>query len=462
MPIAFLSPKSSPANKNTKAQGGISYNFDTLAIHAGQKVDPATGARAVPIYQTTPYVFASTEHAANLFSLKEEGHIYSRIMNPTVGVLEERLACLEKGTGALALASGQAAITTAVLNLAGAGQNIASSSHLYGGTYNLFSSTLPRFGIETRFFDQNKIDNLKTLLDENTRAVYLESIGNPKNRIARLEEIASIARENGIPVIVDNTVTTPYLFRPFEHGADLVVHSLTKFIGGHGNSIGGAIVEKGDFPWDNGKYPDFCQPDPSYHGVNYWQSFGPGVGEKKGSVFSVKARVQLLRDLGSCLSPFNAFLFLQGLETLPLRMARHSENALIVARWLENHPAIKWVNYPGLVSHLDYKMAREVMPLGQGAVVGFGIRGDSEAGARLIDALKLISHLANIGDVRTLIIHPASTTHQQLSNEEQLESGVTEDYIRLSVGLEDPADIIADLEQAITVSQEQALENRGE
>lgn len=439
----------------------MAYNFDTLSIHAGQSVDPATGSRAVPIYQTTSYVFDSVEHAANLFGLKEQGNIYSRIMNPTVGVLEERLAQLENGSSALALSSGQAAITLAVFNLARAGQNIASSSHLYGGTYNLFSHTIKRFGIETSFFDQNDPQNLKKAIDQDTRAVFVESIGNPKNRIARLEQIGKIAHDYGLPLIVDNTVTTPYLYRPFEHGADLVVHSLTKFIGGHGSSIGGAVVEKGDFPWDNGKYPDFCSPDPSYHGVNYWESFGPGTGDVKGTVFSVKARVQLLRDLGSCLSPFNAFLFLQGLETIALRMARHSENALIVARWLEGHPAVAWVNYPGLDSHPDCRYAREIMPRGQGAVVGFGIRGGTSAATRLINSLNLVSHLANIGDAKTLIIHPASTTHQQLSREEQLKSGVTEDYIRLSVGLEDPADIIADLEQALNNSQEQLIEKGG-
>ena len=429
------------------------YNFDTLSIHAGQNADPATGSRAVPIYQTTSYVFDSVEHAANLFGLKEQGNIYSRIMNPTVGVLEERLARLENGSAALALSSGQAAITLAIFNLARAGQNIACSSHIYGGTYNLFSYTMPRFGIETRFFDQNDPGNLKKVLDQDTRAVFLESIGNPRNRIARLEQISEIAHEQGIPLIVDNTVTTPYLFRPFEHGADLVIHSLTKFIGGHGSSIGGAVVEKGDFPWNNGKYPDYCRPDPSYHGFKYCESCRGQKEGEPGHVFSVKARVQLLRDLGSCLSPFNAFLFLQGLETLSIRMIRHSENALAVARWLEAHPAVAWVNYPGLESHPDYRYAGEVMPRGQGAVVGFGIRGGLEAGARLINALKLVSHLANIGDAKTLIIHPASTTHQQLSRTEQLESGVTEDYIRLSVGLEDFSDIIADLEQALAVSQ---------
>lgn len=427
--------------------------FDTLSIHAGQTADPTTGARAVPIYQTTSYVFDSVEHAANLFGLKEEGNIYSRIMNPTVGVLEKRLAHLEKGSSALALASGQAAISIAVLNLAQAGDNIVSSNHLYGGTYNLFAYTLPRLGIETRFFDQDVPESINRIADHNTRAVFVESIGNPKNRIARLEVISEIAARYGIPLIVDNTVTTPYLFRPFEYGADLVVYSLTKFIGGHGNSIGGALVEKGDFPWNNGRYAQFCDPDPSYHGTSYWNDFGAKSDSGLGTAFTVKARVQLLRDLGPCLSPFNAFLFLQGLETLPLRMAKHCKNALAVARWLEQHPAVSWVNYPGLESHPDFEYAREVMPAGQGAVIGFGIKGGTEAGIRLINAVQLISHLANIGDARTLIIHPASTTHQQLSREEQLSSGVTEDYIRLSVGLEDPADIIADLEQAIKASQ---------
>ncbi len=438
----------------------MKYNFDTLAVHAGQTADPTTGARAVPIYQSTSYVFDSVEHAANLFGLKEAGNIYSRIMNPTVGVLEERLAKLEGGSAALALSSGQAAISLAVFNLARAGQNIVSSSHLYGGTYNLFSYTLPRFGIEVRFADPADSEELSRAIDENTRAVFIESIGNPKNQVARIEQISKIAHAWGIPVIVDNTVTTPYLFRPFEHGADLVVHSLTKFIGGHGTSIGGAIVEKGDFSWNNGKYPELTEPDPSYHGVSYWDSFAADSVEHGGIAFTVKARVQMLRDLGPCLAPFNAFLFLQGLETLPLRMARHSESALTVAKWLEQHPAVNWVNYPGLETHPDFSYAQQHLPSGQGAVIGFGIRGGLNAGTSLINAVQLISHLANIGDAKTLIIHPASTTHQQLSIEAQVSSGVTEDYIRLSVGLEDPADIIADLEQALAISQNQTPSER--
>ncbi len=431
----------------------MTHGFDTRSLHAGQQPDPTTNSRAVPIYQTTSYVFDSVEHAANLFGLKEFGNIYSRIMNPTVDVLEQRLAQLEGGSAALALASGQAAISLAVINLARAGQNIVSSSHLYGGTYNLFRYTLPRLGIEVRFVDPDDPANFAQAIDDKTRAVFIESIGNPKNQVARFGPISKVAHNEGIPLIVDSTVTTPYLLRPFEHGADLVIHSLTKFLGGHGNSIGGAIVEKGTFPWDNGKFPEFTEPDPSYHGVKYWESFAQGAGDGKGIAFAIKARVQLLRDLGPCLAPFNAFLILQGIETLPLRMARHCENALAVARWLERHPAVTWVNYPGLESHPDYEYAAELMPSGRGAVVGFGIRGGNEAGIRLINAVKLISHLANIGDARSLIIHPASTTHQQLSREEQLNSGVTEDYIRLSIGLENVEDIIADMEQALAVSQ---------
>jgi len=415
----------------------MSDNISTLSIHAGQQADPTTGSRAVPIYQTTSYVFESVEHAAGLFGLEQAGNIYSRIMNPTVDVLEKRLAALEGGSAALALASGQAAISLAILNLARTGQNIVSSNHLYGGTYNLFTFTLPRFGITVRFADPTDPAGFRKAIDENTRA-----------------------RQNNIPLIVDNTVTTPYLLRPFEHGADLVVHSLTKFIGGHGNSIGGAIVEKGTFPWNNGKFPEFTEPDSTYGGINYWGSFGaPSEG---GAAFTVKSRVQLLRDLGPCLAPFNAFLFLQGLETLSLRMARHCENALVLARWLEEHPAVTWVNYPGLESHPDYDFARELLPLGQGAILGFGVRGGLEAGVKLINAVKLISHLANIGDAKTLIIHPASTTHRQLSPDERLSTGVTEDYIRLSVGLEDPTDIIADLKQALEASQTKLSPQGGE
>ncbi len=431
----------------------MTYNFNTQSLHAGQQPDPATNSRAVPIYQTSSYTFNSVEHAANLFGLKEFGNIYSRIMNPTVDVLEQRLAELEGGSAALALSSGQAAISLAIFNLAGAGHNIVSSSHLYGGTYNLFAYTLPRFGLEVRFVDPDDPENFARAIDDRTRALYIETIGNPKNRVARLDTISEIAGANDIPLIVDSTVTTPYLLRPFEHGADLVIHSLTKYLGGHGTSIGGAIVEKGTFPWNNGKFPELTDPDPSYHGISYWDSFARDADKGKGIAFTIKARVQLLRDLGPCLSPFNAFLFLQGIETLPLRMARHCETALSVAKWLEQHPAVTWVNYPGLESHPDHSYARDLMPSGQGAIIGFGIRGGLEAGKRLINNVNLISHLANIGDAKTLIIHPASTTHQQLSPEEQVNSGVTEDYIRLSVGLEDATDIISDLEQAIADSQ---------
>ncbi|MDI3279802.1 MAG: O-acetylhomoserine aminocarboxypropyltransferase/cysteine synthase [Bacillota bacterium] len=432
----------------------VKVKLETVALHGGQSPDPTTKARAVPIYQTTSYVFDSVEHAANLFALREFGNIYSRIMNPTVEVLEKRLAELEGGTGALAVASGQAAIALAILNITRAGQNIVSTSYLYGGTYNLFHYTLPRLGIEVRFVDSSNPQNVARAIDGNTRLVYTEALGNPKNNVDDFAAIAQVAHDHGIPFFVDNTVPTPYLFRPFEHGADVVVHSLTKFIGGHGTSIGGAIVDSGRFPWDNGKFPELTEPDPSYHGFRYWEAFGshdravvPGIA------YIIKLRVQLLRDLGPALSPFNAFLFLQGLETLPLRMERHAQNALQIARWLEKHPAVTWVNYPGLPSHPDYARAQRYLPRGQGAIVGFGVKGGRQAAIKLINAVKLFSHLANIGDAKSLIIHPASTTHQQLTPEEQLSTGVTEDFIRLSVGLEAVEDLIADLEQALAASQ---------
>ncbi len=436
----------------------MTSKLNTLCLHAGQKPDPFTKARAVPIYQTTSYVFDSVEHAANLFDLKEPGNIYSRIMNPTLDVLEQRLAALEGGSAALALSSGQAAITIAILNLAEAGCNIVSSSHLYGGTYNLFAYTFPRFGIQARFADPIEPESIEKEIDEKTRAVYVESIGNPRNRVAEIEKLAAIAHNHGLPLVVDNTVTTPYLFRPFEHGADLIVHSLTKFIGGHGTSIGGAIVEKGSFPWNNGKFPGFTEPDPSYHGISYWEQFAgeDASAASAGVAFSVKARVQLLRDLGPCLAPQNAFLFLQGLETLPLRMKRHSENAFTVARWLEEQQSVDWVNYPGLKSHPDYDLVRSYLPDGAGAIIGFGVRGGFRTAVELINKVNLISHLANIGDAKTLIIHPASTTHRQLSPEKRLLTGVSEDYIRLSVGLEEPEDIIADLEQALKTAERAA------
>lgn len=429
------------------------YRFGTLVLHSGQSPDPATNARAVPVYQTTSYVFNSSEHAANLFALKEFGNIYTRIMNPTTAVLENRLAALDGGVGALALSSGQSAITLAILNITRAGQNIVSTSYLYGGTYTLFHYTLPKMGIEVRFVDSSRPENFEKAIDKNTRLLFTESIGNPKNNVDDFEGISAIAHRHHIPFIVDNTVS-PTIFRPLDHGADIVVYSMTKFIGGHGTSIGGAIVDSGRFDWSAGNYPEICEPDPSYHGVNFWEAFG--LHDKaviRGAAFIIKTRVQLLRDLGPCVSPFNAFLFLQGLETLHLRMPRHCENALAVAQWLENNPHVTWVNYPGLASHADHARAKKYLPHGAGAIIGFGIQGGLEAGKKVIDSVKLFSHLANIGDAKSLIIHPASTTHQQLTPEEQASTGVTADYIRLSVGIEDIEDIIADLDQAIQASQ---------
>jgi len=431
------------------------HGIETAALHAGQIPDPTTGARAVPIYQTTSYVFNSAEHAANLFALKEFGNIYTRMMNPTTDVLEKRLAELDGGTGALAVSSGQAAITLAILNITRAGQNIVSTSFLYGGTYNLFHYTFPKMGIEVRFVDSSDLSQIESAIDEDTRLVYMESIGNPKNNVDDYEAIAEIAHKHGIPFFIDNTVSPPPLLRPIDHGADVVVYSLTKFVGGHGTSIGGAIVDSGRFDWANGKFPELVEPDPSYHGMSYWEAFG--LHEKAvvpGIAYIIKARVQLLRDLGPCLSPFNAFLFLQGLETLPLRIRQHSANALAVAQWLEQHPAVNWVNYPGLPSHPDHERAKRYLKEGFGAIIGFGIKGGREAGIKLINSVKLLSHLANIGDAKSLIIHPASTTHQQLTPEEQLSTGVTEDYVRLSIGLESVEDIIADLDQALKASQE--------
>jgi len=428
---------------------------ETKALHAGQAADPATGARAVPIYQTTSYEFRDTGHAANLFALKEFGNIYTRIMNPTQDVLEKRLAAMDGGTAALAVASGQAAETLAVLNIARSGQNIVSTSFLYGGTYNLFHYTLPRMGIEVRFVDSSDPANFASSIDENTRLLYTESIGNPKNNVDDYPGIAEVAHSHGIPFVIDNTVSPPPLLRPFDLGVDIVVYSLTKFIGGHGTSIGGAIVDGGTFDWNNGKFPELVEPDPSYHGVSYWEAFGnhdkavvPGIA------YVIKARVQLLRDIGPAISPFNSFLFLQGIETLPLRIRQHSENALEVARFLEQHPTVTWVNYPGLESHQDYQRARKFLKEGCGAIIGFGIKGGRSAGAKLIDSVRLFSHLANIGDAKSLIIHPATTTHQQLTAVQQLSTGVTEDYVRLSIGLESVGDIIADLDQALAKSQE--------
>ncbi len=421
-------------------------NFDSLALHAGQAPDSATLSRAVPIYQTSSYVFKSSEHAANLFGLKEFGNIYTRLMNPTTDVLEKRLAELDGGVGALAVASGQAAITYAVLNIAQAGQNIVSTSYLYGGTYNLFHYTLPKLGITVKFVDSSDPENFRKAIDANTRLVYTESVGNPKNNVDDFEAIGQIAHEAGIPFIIDNTVTTPYLFKPLDHGADIVVYSLTKFIGGHGTSIGGAIVDGGKFPWNNGKFPELTEPDPSYHGLNYWEALG-------NLSYILKMRLTLLRDMGAPLSPFNSFLILQGLETLHVRMPRHVENARRVAEWLEKNPNVSWVNYPGLATHKDNARAAKYLPKGAGAIIGFGIKGGVEAGKKFIDNVKLLSHLANIGDAKSLVIHPASTTHQQLTAEEQAATGVRPDYVRLSVGLEDISDLQADLDQGLKASQ---------
>jgi O-acetylhomoserine (thiol)-lyase len=423
------------------------YHPETLALHAGQRPDPTTTARAVPIYATTSYVFHDADHAARLFALQEFGNIYTRIMNPTTGVFEERIAALEGGVGALGVASGQAAVVLTITTLARAGDNIVSSSSLYGGTYTLFTHTFARMGIETRFVDGSDAANYGVAIDDRTRALYVETIGNPRLDIANLEGIAAVAHARGIPLVVDNTFA-PYLCRPIDHGADIVVHSATKWIGGHGTAIGGVIIDGGKFDWQaSGRFSDLCDPDPSYHGVKFAEAFGAAA-------FIIKARVSGLRDLGPALSPFNSFLFIQGLETLPLRIERHSQNALAVAEWLQRHPAVTWVSYPGLDSHPDHAAATKYLRGGYGGMITFGVRGGRDAGRRLIDSVKLFSLLANVGDAKSLIIHPASTTHQQLTDEEQERSGVTSDLIRLSIGLEHVDDIIADLDQALAASAE--------
>jgi len=415
---------------------------ETIALHGGQEPDPVTGSRAVPIYQTTSYVFRDTEHAANLFGLKEFGNIYTRIMNPTQDVFEKRVALLEGGAGALATSSGQAAITFAILNIAQAGDEVVASSSLYGGTYNLFAHTLPKLGVTVHFVDQSNPDNFRAKLTDKTKAIFCETIGNPRINVADIEAIAAIAHEHGVPLIVDNTFATPLLCRPFEHGADIVVHSTTKFIGGHGTAIGGIIVDSGKFDWTNGKFPGLTTPDPSYHGVVYTEAAG-------NLAYIIKARVQLQRDIGAAVAPLNAFLFLQGLETLHLRMERHSQNALAVAQFLAQHPDVEWVSYPGLESDPDYSLAQKYLPQGAGAILAFEVKGGLEAGRRLIESTKLFSHLANVGDAKSLIIHPASTTHQQLTEEKQRAAGVTPGLIRLSVGTEAIDDILGDLEQAL-------------
>ncbi len=422
------------------------FHFDTLAIHGGQDPDPTTNARAVPIYQTTSYNFSDADHAARLFALKEFGNIYTRIMNPTTDVLEKRIAALEGGAAALAFSSGQAAETLTILTLANAGDEIVTTTSLYGGTYNLFHYTLPKLGITVRFVDAEDEAGLRAAINDKTKAVYTETVGNPKLDIVDIEKLAAIAHDNGLPLLIDNTTPSPALCRPIEYGADIIIHSLTKFIGGHGTSIGGLIVDAGRFDWKaSGRFPDFTTPDPSYHGLVYTDAFGP-------LAFILKARVQSLRDIGASLSPFNAFLILQGAETLHLRMERHSENALEVARFLQTHPQVEWVNYPGLESSPYYERASKYMPTGSGALVTFGIRGGLDAGKKFINEVKLFSLLANIGDAKSLVIHPASTTHSQLTEEEQATTGVTPGLIRLSVGIEDIRDILADLDTALKAS----------
>ncbi|HOV69529.1 MAG TPA: O-acetylhomoserine aminocarboxypropyltransferase/cysteine synthase, partial [Clostridia bacterium] len=399
------------------------YGFDTMQIHAGQSIDSDTRARAVPIYQTTSYVFENSEHARKLFALEEAGNIYTRIMNPTTDVFEKRMAALEGGLGALATSSGSAAITYAILNIAGAGDEIVSASTLYGGTYNLFAYTLPRIGIKVNFVNPDNPENFRTAITEKTKAIYIETIGNPGINLIDIEEVARIAHSNGIPLIIDNTFGTPYLIRPIEHGADIVVHSATKFIGGHGTSIGGVIVDGGKFDWGNGKFPFLSDPDPSYHGISYTKDIGEAA-------YIIRVRVQLLRDTGACISPFNAFLLLQGLETLSLRVSRHVENTKKVIDFLSGNPNVAWINYPSIPGSKYYKLAQKYLPRGAGSIFTFGIKGGLEAGKRFIDSLELFSHLANVADAKSLVIHPASTTHSQLDPEQLQSAGITEDMIR--------------------------------
>jgi O-acetylhomoserine (thiol)-lyase len=420
------------------------YKLETLAVHAGQEADPTTGSRAVPIYQTASYAFKDTDHAANLFGLKEFGNIYTRLMNPTTDVLEKRVAALDGAAAALATASGSAAITYAILNIARAGDEIVSADNLYGGTYNLFHHTLPRFGVTVKFVDSSDPRNFEKAIGPKTKALYAESVGNPKLDVIDFKAVADIAHQNGVPFIVDNTAT-PYLVRPIEHGADIVVYSATKFLGGHGTTLGGLIVDSGKFDWENGKFPLITEPDPSYHGVRFVEALRP-IGN---IAYIIKARVTLLRDTGACLSPFNAFLLLQGLETLHLRLPRHCENALKAAQFLAKHPKVAWVNYPGLSDSKQVDKVRRYLPHGAGAILGFGVKGGAAAGRKFIESVKLASHLANIGDAKTLVIHPASTTHSQLDPEELLSTGVTPDFIRVSVGIESIDDIIADFDQAL-------------
>ncbi len=419
------------------------FGFTTRQLHAGQQPDPTTGSSTVPIYQTTSYVFQSTDHAARLFSLEEKGNIYTRIMNPTTDVFEQRIADLEGGSGALAASSGHAAQTLVVLTLCGAGDHIVAASTLYGGTISQFHYTFPRIGIQTTFVDPSDPENFRRAIRPNTKLLWGETLGNPRINVFPFEEVSEIARQNGIPLVIDNTFATPYLCRPFEWGANIVVHSTTKFIGGHGTTIGGVVVDGGNFDWAaSGRFPNFTTPDPSYHGLVY-----ADLGEL---AFIIKARVQLLRDIGACQAPFNAWLFIQGLETLSLRMERHVQNAQRAAEFLEDHPKVNWVTYPGLPSHPDFEKARKYLPKGAGGILGFGIRGGKEAGANFINSLQLFSHLANVGDAHSLAIHPASTTHSQLSPEQLADAGISPDFIRLSIGIEDIDDILWDLDQALS------------
>jgi O-acetylhomoserine (thiol)-lyase len=428
-----------------------SKNLATLAVHAGQVPDPTTGSRAVPIYQTTSYVFKDSEHAANLFALKEFGNIYTRMMNPTTDVFEQRIAAIEGGSGALAVSSGQAATTLAMIGITQVGDEIVSANNLYGGTYQLFHYTLPKLGRTVKFVDSRSPEAFRKAITPKTRAIYAETIGNPKLDVPDFAALAQIAHDAGVPLVVDNTIGVG-LVRPIDLGADIIVASATKYIGGHGTSIGGIIVDSGKFKWNNGKFPEFTEPDPSYHGLKFWDVFGnfPGLGNV---AFIIKVRVQLLRDIGAALSPFNAFLFLQGLETLPLRQKQHSENALAVAHFLKQHPLVSWVTYPGLLDDPNHQQAAKYLKRGFGGIVGFGIKGGLAAGRKFINSVKLLSHLANIGDAKSLVIHPASTTHQQLSAAEQAATGVSPDYVRLSIGIEDIEDIKADIDQALKLSQ---------
>jgi O-acetylhomoserine (thiol)-lyase len=435
-------------HKRAAGQRATRPGFETMALHAGQQPDPTTGARAVPIYQSTSFVFRDTEHAARLFALREAGDIYTRISNPTTAMLEERVAALEGGTAAVAFSSGQAAVSAAIFNLAGAGDHVVSASALYGGTVTLFGHTLRKLGIDVTFVDGNDPGAFRRAIGPRTKLLYAETVANPKLDTLDIEAVAGVAHGAGLPLMVDNTMPTPYLIQPLAHGADIVFHSLTKFLGGHGTSIGGVIVDGGTFDWAaSGKFPGLTDPDPTYHGVRYVQDFGDAA-------FAVKLRVQLLRDLGGCLSPFNAFLIMQGIETLPLRMQRHSENGMAVAQFLDRHPAVAWVSYPGLPSHPTHAVAARYHERGlYGAMLGFGAKGGRQAGQRFVEACRLLSHLANIGDAKSLVIHPASTTHSQLSPEELAASGVSEDFLRLSIGLESIDDILADMDQALAASQ---------